>query len=130
MKNWAFVLVFFFIMSCSGTIDKPKNLISKNVMAEILADIALSEQAIFIYPDKNLESGTLFVLQQHKVKAEDFVESYKYYLVSKKLKNIVDDAKTIILEKDPKAEKYIQDKLKAEQKQLEKLPELEKNFVR
>ncbi len=130
MKKIYLLFIFLSIVSCNSSVDKPKNLISKSDMSEILADIALNEQAIFAFPNKNLESGTLYVLQQHKVSADDFVGSYKYYLVNKSLKDIVDDAKEIVLKRDPKAEKYIQDKLKGEQKELENLPKLEKNLVR
>lgn len=130
MKKIFLLFIFLSIVSCNSSVDKPKKLISKSDMSEILADIALNEQAIFAFPNKNLESGTLYVLQQHKVSADDFVGSYKYYLVNKSLKDIVDDAKEIVLKKDPKAEKYIQDKLKGEQKELENLPKLEKNLVR
>jgi hypothetical protein len=37
------------------TIDKPKNLIPKDQMAEIINDFAINDQATFMYPNTNLE---------------------------------------------------------------------------
>jgi hypothetical protein len=97
------------MFSCGDYIDKPKNLIDKEAMAEILADLAINDQAINLYPNKNLEAGTRFVLKAHKVKSEDFIESFKYYVVKDKMKDIAEDAQKIVLKKDPKADKYIKD---------------------
>ncbi|MDQ1102379.1 hypothetical protein QE441_001610 [Chryseobacterium sp. SORGH_AS909] len=112
MKNLVFFILFMSMLACNGYIDKPKNLIPKDKMAEILADMAINDQATFVYPNSNLEAGTRFVLKAHQVKPADFVESFKYYTIKQKMKGIADDAQKILLEKDPKAEKYIQDKLK------------------
>lgn len=110
-------LVFFFVLmsmllACSGYMDKPENLIPKDRMAEIMADMAINDQATFVYPNSNLEAGTRFVLEAHQVKPADFVDSFKYYTINQQMKGIADDAQKILLEKDPKAEKYIQNKLK------------------
>ncbi|WP_294276635.1 DUF4296 domain-containing protein [uncultured Chryseobacterium sp.] len=110
-------LVFFFVLmsmllACSGYMDKPENLIPKDRMAEIMADMAINDQATFVYPNSNLEAGTRFVLKSHQVKPADFVESFKYYTINQQMKGIADDAQKILLDKDPKAEKYIQNKLK------------------
>ncbi|MCT2563231.1 DUF4296 domain-containing protein [Chryseobacterium herbae] len=112
MKKVVFILVMLCMFSCGDYIDKPKNLIEPDAMAEILADLALTDQAIMTYQNKNLEAGTRFVLKSHKVKSEDFVESFKYYVIKDKMKDIAADAQKIVLKKDPKAEKYVQDKLK------------------
>ncbi|WP_048505565.1 DUF4296 domain-containing protein [Chryseobacterium angstadtii] len=112
MKKLVFIFVMLCMFSCGDYIDKPKNLIEPDAMAEILADLAITDQAVIIYQNKNLEAGTRFVLKTHKVKSEDFVESFKYYVVKDKMKDIADQAKEIILQKDPKADKYIQNKLK------------------
>lgn len=100
------------MFSCGDYIDKPRNLLDKEVMAEILADLTINDQAINLYPNKNLEAGTRFVLKTHKVKSEDFVESFKYYVIKDKMKDIAEEAQQIILKKDPKADKYIKDKQK------------------
>jgi len=103
------------MFSCIDYIDKPKNLVDKDTMAEILADLAVNDQATYMYQGKNMESGTRFVLKSHHVKPDDFVESYKYYVVKNKLKGIADEAQKILLEKDPKAEKYVDEKMKKNQ---------------
>ncbi|REC80586.1 DUF4296 domain-containing protein [Chryseobacterium elymi] len=112
MRKLVFIFVMLCMFSCSDYIDKPKNLIEPEKMAEILADLAITDQAVIIYQNKNLEEGTRFVLKTHQVKAENFVESFKYYVAKDKMKDIAEDAQKIVLKKDPKADKYIQDKLK------------------
>lgn len=100
-----------FVISCGGDyISKPDNLISKGKMAEILADLSVNDQAVMQYPNSNLEEGTRYVLNTHGVKSTDFVESFKYYVVKQKMNGIVEDAQKILLEKDPKADKYVKDK--------------------
>ncbi|MCT2409939.1 DUF4296 domain-containing protein [Chryseobacterium antibioticum] len=112
MKKLVFIFVMLGMFSCGDYIDKPKNLIEPEAMAEILADLTITDQAVVIYPNKNLEAGTRFVLKTHKVKSEDFVNSFQYYVIKDKMKDIAEDAQKIVLKKDPKAEKYVQDKLK------------------
>lgn len=112
MKKLIFIFVMLCMFSCGDYVDKPKNLIEPDVMAEILADLAITDQSIMEYQNKNLEAGTRFVLKSHKVKSEDFIESFKYYVVKDKMKDIADDAQKIIVKKDPKADQYIKDKLK------------------
>ena len=46
------------------------------------------------------------------MKPNDFVESFKYYVVKEKMNGIAEDAQKILLEKDPKADQYVKDKLK------------------
>lgn len=113
MKKLIFIFVMLGMFSCGDYIDKPKNLLDKEVMAEIMADLTINDQAINLYPNKNLEAGTRFVLKAHKVKSEDFVESFKYYVIKDKMKDIAEEAQQIILKKDPKADKYIRDKQKS-----------------
>lgn len=90
-------------------------------MAAIMADLAINDQATFMYPNSNLESGTRFVLKTHNVKSEDYIESFKYYVVKEKMNEIVEDAQEILLKKDPKAEKYVKDK-KSKTGNTENLP--------
>jgi hypothetical protein len=113
MKKIAVFFIFLMLFSCKEYIDKPKNLIDKDVMAELMAELAINDQVSFMYQGKNLESGTRFILKNYNIKPDDFVESYKYYLVNKKMKGIVEEAQKILLEKDPKADKYVKDKLKS-----------------
>jgi hypothetical protein len=115
MKKLICLFTLMFLFSCSDYIDKPKNLVSKKDMAEIMADLAVSDQATFMFPASNLESGTRFVLKTHNVKPNDFVESYKYYVVKEDMNDIADEAQKILLKKDPKADKYVKDKLKGKE---------------
>ena len=112
VKKLIFIFVLLGLLSCGGYIDQPKNLVDEDVMAEIIADLAINDQAVFTYQDKNLEAGTRFVLKSHHVKSEDFVESFKYYVIKEKMEGIATHAQEILLKKDPKAEQYIKDKIK------------------
>ncbi len=76
-----------------------------------MADLAINDQATFMYPNSNLEAGTRYVLKTHHVKSEDYIESFKYYVVKEKMNRIVEEAQEILLKKDPKAEKYVNDKM-------------------
>jgi hypothetical protein len=116
MKKLIFIFLLIFVVSCGGDyIDKPKNLIPKDQMAEILADLSINDQATFLYPNSNLEAGTRYVLKTHNVKPDDFVQSFKYYVVKEKMNGIAEEAQKIVLEKDPKADKYVKEKLKKNQ---------------
>lgn len=112
MKKLIFLFVLMLVFSCKKYIDKPKNLVSEGTMSEILADLAINDQATFMFQNTNLESGTRFVLKTHNVKPDDFVASFKYYVVEQKMSEIADDAQKILLKKDPKADQYVKDKIK------------------
>jgi len=111
MKKLIFFFVLISLFSCGDYIDKPKNLVPQDKMAEIMSDLAINDQAVYMYPNSNLEAGTRYVLQIHNVKSADYTESFKYYVVKEKMNGIVEDAQEILLKKDPKAEKYVKDKL-------------------
>ncbi len=121
MKKLIFIFVLMCLFSCSEYIDKPKNLIDKDKMSEIIADLAINDQVTYLYPGTNLESGTRFILKNHQVKTEDFVASYRYYIVKQKMTGIVEDAQKIILEKDPKSEKTIKGETRLKDIELPKL---------
>lgn len=110
MRRIFSLFIFLFLVSCSEYVDKPKNLLDKSKMSEIMADLAINDQVTNTYLGKNLESGTRYILKSHNVKADDFVESYKYYVVTGKMNKIVDDAQEILLEKDPKARDFVKSK--------------------
>ncbi len=102
--------MFLFLVSCSEYVDKPKNLLDKSTMSEIMADLAVNDQITTTFQGKNLESGTRYILKNHHVKADDFVESYKYYVATGKMNKIVENAQEILLEKDPKAKGFVKSK--------------------
>lgn len=103
------VLVF---VSCSETIDKPKNLVSKNTMAEVVADLALGDQMSYLNETGSMEQNTIFIFKKHKISSKDFMESYKYYLSKpNEMESIYADAQDIVATKDPEAKAYIEKKL-------------------
>ncbi|SHK87352.1 protein of unknown function [Chryseobacterium contaminans] len=112
MKKLILVFVFLGLISCGDYIDKPKNLVDQDVMAEVIADLVINDQANFMYQNRNMEAGTRFILKSHNIKPDDFVESFKYYVIKEEMEGIANDAQQILLKKDPKAEKYVKDKLK------------------
>ena len=112
MRKIAIVLFSFLMMACTELINKPKNLIPKATMSEVLADFAMNEQLTMIDQSLNLDNATRYTLQQKKIKGNDFVESYKYYTASGEIEQILDDAQEIIINKDPAAKIYIEKKLK------------------
>lgn len=112
MRKIAFVLFSFLMMACTELINKPKNLVSKEKMSEVLADFAMNEQLTVVDQGLNLDNATRYTLQQKKIKGNDFVESYKYYTASGEIEQILNDAQEIIINKDPAAKIYIEKKLK------------------
>lgn len=112
MRKIAIVLFSFLMVACTELINKPKNLIPKDMMSEVLADFAMNEQLTMIDQSLNLDNATRYTLQQKKIKGNDFVESYKYYTASGEIEQILDDAQEIIINKDPAAKIYIEKKLK------------------
>ncbi|MGZ5284366.1 MAG: DUF4296 domain-containing protein [Kaistella sp.] len=113
-RLWLFFFSFL-MMSCSELIDPPKNLITKDEMSEIIAEFALNDQFNNFLPQSDLENATRLVLKRKKIKAQDFTESYKYYIATGELEEILNDAQKIILAKDPAAKDYIDKKLKENQ---------------
>lgn len=124
MKKLIFILVFMCMFSCGDYVDKPKNLIPEDKMAEIMADLAINDQATIMYPNSNLEAGTRYVLKTHNVQSADYIESFKYYVVKEKMNAITEDAQEILLKKDPKAEKYVKDKKSKTENNLQNPPVL------
>lgn len=112
MRKIALVLFSLLMMACSELINKPKNLVPKDTMAEILAEFALNEQLTAVVENNNLDNATRYVLQQKKIKGNDFVESYKYYTATAEIEKIIENAQDIVLNKDPAAKIYIEKKLK------------------
>lgn len=109
MRNLIAVFTLLFLTSCTEMVDKPKNLLSKEQMSEIIADFAIYDQSYTVKPETNMELASRFVLKKNKTNAATYRESYKYYLAQPEvLDDIFDDAKEIIINKDPKMEDYIE----------------------
>lgn len=107
MKQIRYLFLILFMVSCSKYAEEPKNLLSQEKMAQILADIAISDEAFRVNADANIETGTRQVMHQHKVTATDFSESYKYYSITKEIEGILEKAQTIVRKKHPEAAKFI-----------------------
>lgn len=91
--------------------DKPKNLLSEDQMAEIIADFAIADQSFNIDANITQQESSRFILKKYKIKGQTFTDSYQYYLVEgNKLEDIFDKAKKVLLTKDPKLEAYIKKK--------------------
>lgn len=97
------LLLFALAMSCARYVPKPDNLLDKEEMAEILAELSLNESLLSINPQGNMQEGVLYILKQHHTTGKAFSESYEFYLANKQLPGIIEDAQEILLEKDPAA---------------------------
>lgn len=114
-KLIVFIFLSFLMMSCSELINKPKNLLPKDKITELVVEFALNEQVNNFIPGTDMENATRLVLKKNKIKAQDFNDSYKYYAATGDLEKILNDAQEIILEKDPKAKKFIEKNLQNDQ---------------
>lgn len=113
MKNIIVLFTLLFIFSCSEIVEKPKNLLNKDEMADLIADFAIYDQSYTVNPETNMEQTSRFVLKKYNITAQDYRDSYKYYLSHPdQLDKILEKAKAKILEKDPKLKSYIEKKKK------------------
>lgn len=113
MKYFFYISLIFCVLSCKEAIEKPKDLLSKDQMAQIIADFAINEQQYVIGQHINSENATRFILKKYNIKGERFTQSYEYYMTKPDvIIDIYDDAQEIILAKDPNAKAFINKKLK------------------
>lgn len=112
MRKILFLMVSLLIISCTQLIDEPKNLVEKDKMSEIIAEFAINEQLGSIETDLNLDNATRFTLKKYNIKGKDFTDSYQYYTATGDIENVLNNAQTIILNKDPKAKIYLDKKIK------------------
>lgn len=115
MKRLSFFLVLMLALgSCQEAkpVNAPQQLISQDKMAELIAEFAVNDQLHNLNAKGNMEQSTRFILKQHQVTAQQFSESYQYYLSSpRELESILKEAQDIIKQKDPEAEQYIEQQL-------------------
>lgn len=120
MKKRLFIFAVL-AASCSNAVNKPENLIGKDVMADVVADLALNNQMGSLNASGNMETQTIYIFQKHHITSKQFSESYKFYLAKPgSLEQIYDDAQNIIKNKDPEAAEYI----KKQQKETQGNPAL------
>lgn len=113
MKYFFYISMIFCVLSCTEAIEKPKDILPEDQMSEIIADFAINEQNNTIGININSENATRYILKKYKIKGELFTKSYEYYMTKPDvIKDILDDAQKIIVAKDPKAEAFIDKKLK------------------
>jgi hypothetical protein len=113
MKRLILVFVLIFLSACTKMVEEPKGLLSKEQMSIIIADFAIYDQAFAVKPEVNMELSSRYVLKNNNTTAKIYRDSYTYYLSDPSdMKDILDEAKEIILEKDPKLEEYIKKKKK------------------
>lgn len=120
MKNVIFVFLSFLMFSCVNPIDKPKNLIDENTMAELVAELAINEQMGLASPDFQPDNQTRYLFQQRQITVQNFKDSYTYYVSNNKIEKIYNKAMKIILEKDPKAKSFIEKREKENKVLLDK----------
>lgn len=90
MKNLflLFAVVLIVLSSCSSGSKKPENLLSKETMIQVMADMQLAEAKV-----KNLRVSTdsarqvysiyeLQILEEREIEPEQYKVSYQYYLNS------------------------------------------------
>lgn len=106
------LLFMFAIIGCTELIDKPKNLLPKEKMSQIIAEMAINDQLNTYLPPTNMENATRYVLKKHQVNAAAFNDSYTYYIATGDLDDILSEAQKLLLKKDPAAEDYINKKMK------------------
>jgi hypothetical protein len=132
MKNSLIYILFIsFLISCSGINKpkKPKNLISKDQMVNVLLDMSLLSSAKGINKSKIENNGIIpesYVYAKNNIDSIQFVESNAYYTnnlneyqeIIKKVEdslNILRENYNILYEKEEK-EKRIQDSIKRSKK--------------
>lgn len=113
MRYFNLILILI-LLSCSSPVPEPKNLIPKDTMAELIADLAINDQMGILNQQGNMETNTIYILKKHKVNSKQFTESYNYYIANPgTLEDIYNDAQDIIKDKDPEAADFIKKKQKA-----------------
>ena len=59
MKKLISLFSILFLFSCSNIVDKPKDLLSKEKMSEVIADFAIYDQSYTINPNTNMEINSI-----------------------------------------------------------------------
>ena len=88
MRSLSFILIIFTLLTsaCSGSNDKPKDLIPKEKMSLILRDMVVLEATFntrlirLTDKDERMIRYNDEILNQHQVSKQAFDDSYEYYL--------------------------------------------------
>lgn len=85
MKTFVYSLIIILgLISCNQSyIDKPKDLLSKSEMVDILTDLYLNQQELNFTPIADygvqVAQNALYIFKEHNTTHKAFEESYKYY---------------------------------------------------
>ena len=109
MKKFVAIICLLLVAACTQ-VDKPKKLISKDEMANIMVDMAIYDGALNINPQASMEGISKYILQKHKITGTIFMDSYNYYLSQKEMKSIIELAEKKLMKIDPKLDAYIKKK--------------------
>ncbi|MFV0146808.1 DUF4296 domain-containing protein [Empedobacter falsenii] len=107
------IILFLGVFSCAPkNYEKPKDLIGKSDMIDILTDLYISQQGLQMYPIQNenqslvLAKDAVDILNAYDVSINTFQESYKYYMMQpEKMKKMLDEVKNNLEDKLSKEEK-------------------------
>ena len=132
MKKFFLLTILLMIFSCGDIIEKPKNLIGQDKMAEVIAELATTDQLGMVTQNYNADSQTRFVFKKLNVNPKAFTDSYKFYIAKGKMEGIYSDAQDILKNKDEKGKALINKSIKekdsaskAIEKQAEKLQKIQ-----
>lgn len=80
MKKWV-LFTGFLMAACSGTVEKPENLISEKVMVEVFYDLALidamrSQQPARVNYAPNVRT---YIYEKYNIDSLQFAQSNRYY---------------------------------------------------
>lgn len=113
MKQFTLLFLILGIISCSNPIEKPQNLIPKDTMAEVIAELAINDQMSYLNETGNMESQAIYIFQKYKITGKQFMESHKFYLSEiGVMEHIYQKAQDFIIKKDPNSKLFFEKKNK------------------
>ena len=100
----SFILICLFFSCNKPYNEKPKDLLSKSEMVDIMVDLYINQQMINAVPVQsgtptlNLANDAVYIFDKHETTVKIFEDSYKYYFTDPKtynkiLDNVKDDLK-------------------------------------
>ena len=105
MERFILIGLLFTFLSCNNTIDKPKNLIEKDMMVDILYDISLLEaiKSQNISGGIKNEEANIYLYRKYKIDSVQLAQSNKYYAADvEEYKKMFEEVKTRLEEKTKK----------------------------
>lgn len=110
MIKYCYILIGCLILYSCGEVQKPKDLIPKEIMASIMVDTALYDNLQYRPKQVAPKEVSLFILEKHQVTGKQYGESYKYYVAKEEIPDIVALAKQKLLTMDPELKGFIDKK--------------------